>query len=158
MKKIFVVLLSCLVLVGCQVKAKDKTYTSHGLTITMQEGFVEKEIVAATVYYVSIDAVVMAIKEDFTSLEAIGINSSSSIDDYADAVLKNNGVDYNIQKEDGITYFTYEKEVSGKQYFYLSQVTKADDSFWLLNFMCDVKDKSKYEPLFKKWAKSVKFA
>ena len=91
-------------------------------------------------------------------MEAIGINSSSSIDDYADVVLKNNGVDYNIQKEDGITYLTYEKEVSGKQYFYLSQVIKADDSFWLLNFCCDDKDKSKYEPLFKKWAKSVKFA
>ena len=99
----------------------------------------------------------MGLKENFTDLETIGINSESTEDDYASAVLENNKADYELQKEDSLRYFTYEKEVSGKNYFYLSAVAKSNDSFWLLTFASDVKDRDKYEPLFKTWAKSVKF-
>ena len=73
------------------------------------------------------------------------------------AFKENNKADYELQKEDSLRYFTYEKEVSGKNYFYLSAVAKSNDSFWLLTFASDVKDRDKYEPLFKTWAKSVKF-
>jgi hypothetical protein len=157
MKKILITLLCCLALVGCQPTVSDKTYTSHGLTITMSDGFTEKELVNATVYYLSNDAIFTGLKENFTDLETIGINSESTEDDYASAVLENNKADYELQKEDSLRYFTYEKEVSGKNYFYLSAVAKSNDSFWLLTFASDVKDRDKYEPLFKTWAKSVKF-
>ena len=157
MKKILITLLCCLALVGCQSTVSDKTYTSHGLTITMNDGFTEKELVNATVYYLSNDAIFMGLKENFTDLETIGINSESTEDDYASAVLENNKADYELQKEDSLRYFTYEKEVSGKNYFYLSAVAKSNDSFWLLTFASDVKDRDKYEPLFNTWAKSVKF-
>ena len=59
----------------------------------MSDNFTEKELVNATVYYLSNDAIFMGLKENFTDLETIGINSESTEDDYASAVLENNNID-----------------------------------------------------------------
>ena len=159
-RKIFVSLLAlimCFTLGGCAFGTKEKTYISHGLSVTMNDDFKEKSIVSQTVYLESTEAVFSALKEDFSALEAINLGKNASIKEYAEAVVANNNGDYEIKEEDGLTYFEYEKTVSGKDFYYLACVYKSDDAFWLINFASETSNKEKYQPLFKRWAKTVKF-
>ena len=124
-KKVFVSLLAivvCMTLGGCFFAKNDKTYESHGLSITMPEGYTEKSIVSQTVYLEGTEAIFTALKEDLSSLAQIGIDKNTSLKDYAKAVVENNKADYEIKEEDGLTYFEYEKQVSGKDYYYLTCV------------------------------------
>lgn len=159
-KKVFVSLLAfvvCMTLGGCFFAKNDKTYESHGLSITMPEGYTEKSVVAQTVYLEGTETIFTALKEDLSTLAQIGIDENTSLKDYAKAVVENNKADYEVKEEDGLTYFEYEKQVSGKDYYYLACVLKSDDAFWLVNFASETSNKSKYQPLFKKWAKTIKF-
>lgn len=159
-RKIFVSLLAlimCFTLSGCVFGSKDKTYTSNGISVTMSDGFQEKSIVSQTVYLESTESIFSALKEDFSVLEAVDLGESASLKDYAEAVVANNKADYEIKEEDGLTYFEYEKTVSGKDFYYLACVYKSDDAFWLVNFASEASNKGKYQPLFKRWAKTIKF-
>ena len=159
-RKIFVSLLAlimCFTLGGCVFGSKNKTYTSHGISVTMNDTFQEKSIVSQTVYLESTEAIFSALKEDFSVLESINLGKSASLNDYAKAVVANNNADYKIKEEDGLTYFEYEKTVSGKDFYYLACVYKSEDAFWLVNFASETSNKDKYQPLFKRWAKTVKF-
>lgn len=150
-----VLVIMLLSLAGCA--ATTKTYSSHGLEITMKDDFIEKSIATATVYYVSNDAIFTGLKESFEELSVINLGKDSTVDEYAEAVLANNQVSYDMQKDGDLTYFTYEATASGKDFFYLSALEKSNDAFWILTFACEKDNKDKYEPLFKEWAKTVKF-
>ena len=81
-RKIFVSLLAlimCFTLGGCTFGTKEKTYTSHGLKVTMNDTFQEKSIVSQTVYLESTEAIFSALKEDFSALEAIHLGKNTSI-------------------------------------------------------------------------------
>ena len=155
---IFLVVALCLMGTGCLTNTNDKTYTSHGMTITMPDGFYEKSLASVTVYFESQETIVTALKEDFTTLEAINLGKNSTLKDYGQAVLANNQKSEELKEKDGLTYFTYTTSVSGKNFFYTAVVYKTDDSFWLLNFACEDSNKDKYEDTFLKWAKTVKFS
>lgn len=160
MKKILVVLcafVSCILLGGCAFGNQEKTYSSHGISVTMNKGFVEKSIMSQTAYFQGTDALFTALKEDFDTLALIDLGSKSTKKDYAEAVVKNNKADYKVIEKDDLTYFEYEKSISGKDYYYLASVYKTDDAFWLVNFACEKANKEKYESIFKRWAKTVKF-
>ena len=66
--------------------AEEKTYSNSGFTITMEDGFFEKDLVTATFYYESQNAGISVIKEYFDDLSSLGIDSESSLDDYAEIV------------------------------------------------------------------------
>lgn len=153
---IFILIIGTL-LCGCTMKEKESTYTSHGLSVTMNEGFIEKSIVSQTVYFESNEAVFSALKEEFNLLESVNLGSNTTLKEYGEAIIKNNNSDYELKEEDGLTYFEYEKTVSGKDFYYLASVYKTDDAFWLINFACETSNKNKYQQLFKRWAKSIKF-
>ena len=128
------------------------------MSITMPDGFYEKSLASVTVYFESQETIVTALKEDFTTLEAINLGKNSTLKDYGQAVLANNQKSEELKEKDGLTYFTYTTSVSGKNFFYTAVVYKADDSFWLLNFACEDSNKNKYEDTFLKWAKTVSFS
>lgn len=153
----FLALIMCLTLGGCIFGSKEKTYTSNGISVTMPEGFVEKSIVSQTAYFEGKESLFSALKEEFTTLSVVNLGKDSSLKEYAEAVIKNNKADYEIVEKDGLTYFEYEKSLSGKKYYYLASIYKTDDAFWLVNFACDSSNKAKYQPLFIRWAKTVKF-
>ena len=117
---------------------------------------VEKDLVSATVYYEGQKTLFMGLKETFESLSLVGLSKNSTVEEYAEAVIKNNKADYEIQKDDDLVYFTYEKESNGKKYYYLSALVKGSDAFWLTNFACNESDKDKYKSKFIKWAKTIK--
>ena len=135
-----------------------KTYSDNGFSITLPSDFYKKDLASVTAYYESEYAIVTALKESFTTLEAVGLDSKSTIEDYANAVIANNKqADAKLEmSEDGkFAYFIYEKEVSGKDFYYTAIVYKAEDAFWLVNFACEDKNKETYSEKFIDWAKTV---
>lgn len=146
---------------GCSLtslfKESTKTYTVNGISVTMNDSFYEKDLVSQTAYLESQNAIFTALKEEFTELEAVGITKDSTLKDYAEAVKAANSFTGNIIEKDGLVYFTYEKDISGKSFFYLATVYKTDDAFWLVNFACESKNKEEFEPKFIEWAKTVEF-
>lgn len=155
---IIVLMMFCVMLGGCfNPIEKQKDYSSHGFNIKMDDGMTEKDLATATATFMNDKAVVTALKEEFTLLEAIDIDEKSSIEDYAEAVIKNNKADYELKEKDGINYFEYEKTVSGKDYYYYAVVYKSHDAFWLVNFACEKNNKTEYQEKFFEWAKSVTF-
>lgn len=157
MKKTLLVLFAILLLTGCSLGKTTKTYSTNGISVTMDSGFYEKELVSQTVYLESQDAIFTALKEDFESLVGTTITSESTLKEYADVIKTGNNLTEDFIEKDGILYTTYEKEVSGKDFFYLVTVYKTNDAFWLINFASNAKDKAKFEPKFIEWAKTITF-
>ena len=93
-----------------------------------------------------------ALKEPFENLSEFNLTENSTEEDYAKLSIES----YNLDSDD-VTYFTYEKEVDGKKYFYLASVHKSTDAFYLVQYICLSKNKEKYEPKFLTWDKTVKF-
>lgn len=156
MKKISKILLNtCLIftaitlLSGCEsTELKEKTYSSRGFSITMEDGMVEKDLASSTVYFEGQRVLVSGIKETFEALEVIELSKDSTIEEYAQAVLANNKAEYEIKTDGDLKYFTYENEFSGKPFYYFSAFVKGSDAFWLVNFACETSNKEEYNPYF----------
>lgn len=156
--KLLVLVLLVVVIAGCSLlKDKTKTYTQNGISVTMNDGFTLKELDNVTVYLEGEDAIFTALKENFTTLEPLGITSESNLQNYAKAVIEANSLTSSIKEKDGVTYFTYTKEVNNNNFYYLATVYKSKDAFWLINFACEAKNKDTFEPRFIEWAKTVTF-
>ena len=147
-------LLLCVVgIAGCSF---EKTFEKAGMQITLTSSFYEKELVSQTAYYESRTALVTCLKEEFSSVPGV---SSYSLSEYTDAVKSANKLQSEVQTREGkdYLYFTYEKTVSGNDYFYLATTHKADDAFWLIQFACFTSQKDNKTETFLKWADTVTF-
>ncbi|MGN0812084.1 MAG: hypothetical protein ACI4MQ_01055 [Candidatus Coproplasma sp.] len=163
MKKIFktgiisavlaVIAAVCITLGGC---ASPKTFSKSGMSITLNSKFTEQTIVTQTAYYVSTDSIVTGLKEEFALMAGF---ADYTIAEYTSLVLSNNSLTATVNTREGKDYrwFTYTKEVSGRNFFYLATTHKASDAFWLIQFACDVSDESKFTDTFLGWADSVTF-
>ena len=142
-----------LTLVGCaSLEPKDKSFSKAGMTITLNTSFTEQDIVTQTAYYVSQKAIVTALKEDGSTI------ADYTVTDYAKVVCEVNELPGDeIVTKDGYAEFTYEKEVSGKDYFYYARCFKNGTDFWLIQFACETKNTEEYKATFEKWASSVTF-
>ena len=156
--------LACMLLVGtlsgCSMfGAKEKTFSKAGMSITLTSDFEEKELESLTVYYESSNAIVAVLKEEFTLFDSLDLAAEDlTLNDYADLVLANNGLNAEIKEANGLVYFNYEKDANGKSNTYLATVYKADDAFWLIQYCCPTDDYQKMEPGFIEWAQTVTFA
>ena len=166
MKKIKILVAALMVftlafsLSGCSIlnvlqKQQPKDFEKAGLTITLDESFVEQELVTQTATYSSTKYVVTTLKEEKSAFEDLGV-TVSDINAYAELVLTGNKLDSAIEQTDGLTHFQYEKEVGGKNATYLAFVTESEDAFWLVQFMCESKYFEESQPLFIEWAKTIK--
>ena len=161
MKKITVLALSLVLLLsaaGCSRSsfnnAKDKTFSKDSISIVLTTAFAEKEQDIYTAVYDSVRAAVYIQKEEFELAEGF---SDLSLQEYAQLVIDNNGIDSEISGIDGLTYFVYERESEGKTGKTRACVYKSDDAFWLIHFACDIKDYDGLSESITKWAKSVEF-
>lgn len=161
LKLFSILLVATLLLSGCgSNKETDNTkqYSDNGFSITLPSDFYKKDLASVTVYYESKYAIVTALKESFDTLEAADLNSKSTLEDYAKAVVANNKQDdvkLEMSEDGKFIYFIYEKEVSGKDFYYTAAVYKSEDAFWLVNFACEDKNKETYSEKFIDWAKTV---
>ena len=153
-KIIAVVLLLCVSLLAFAACGADKEFSTEGMTITLTDQFVEKDVVGQTKVYQSTYVIVTALKEDFTMLPGM---EDWTLTYYTNLTLQANHLAAPVIQTQTYYYFTYEKTVSGQEYFYLATTHKASDAFWLIQFACFKKDKDTYLPKFIKWADSVVF-
>ncbi len=141
---------------------KEKVFSKDGMSITLTDEFEEKEYYDFNAYYDTEEAQVYIMKEDFKLLEENDQDTNASLEEYAQSMMKSGSIDAEIKNEDGLTYFNFEKEfqdIDGKYipYKYYAVVYKSHDAYWLFQFACEEALYSKYEDIFIKWAKSVKF-
>lgn len=138
---------------GCSLSdPEEKSFSKAGMTITLDDSFVEQDIVTQTAYYVSREAIVTALKEDGSTI------ADYTVTDYAELVCTVNNLDTGrVATKDGYAEFSYEKEVSGKDYYYYARCFKNGTDFWLIQFACETKNTEEYTPIFDTWASSVTF-
>lgn len=152
---------AAILLVGCEdvEVSNSKEFKEEDFSITLTEDFYKKDIVSATYYYESLDSIAMALKEEFSNLESVGITEDSTLEDYTKLVLINNKMTEDKLKysdDKSYVYFEYEKEVSGSDMYYLAVVKKGTDAFWLMNFACKAEQKADLQDNFFDYASSIK--
>ncbi len=161
MKKVIKYLSVFLILVlvtGCSLlETKTKEYSLNGVHITMEDGMKEEKDEDYTVFLSNDNYIFSALKESITILSSVGLDENSTVLDYTKLVLKANDFNKTPIEKDGLTYYTYDSTVEGTKFFYSTFTYKTEDAFWLVNFACLYKDKSKYESKFIKWAKTIQF-
>lgn len=137
------------------------TYSQPDFEITMAPGFTESELATATYFYVSDDAALIIMKEEFTTLEqVIDLNADSTVIEYGEAVRANTQTETSeiMVDDSGITYFTYENNALGQDFFYTAVLCKGSDAFWLCTFYCMIEDKAEFENVFLNWGSTIKVA
>ena len=150
-----IVLMAALFLSGCALfEASPKTFAKAGMSITLTDRFTERDYVSFTAVYVA----VFALKEEFTLFEGSALGKNSSLNDYANAVILANGLDVSPATEDGLTFFTYQKENNGTEYTYFSTVHKSGDAFWLIQFSAKTEQYESQKDNILTYAKSVSFS
>lgn len=163
MKKLLACLLALtalFALVSCNAdvrEAKEKTFSSNGLELTLTEAFKETTSEGYTVCYDSSKVAVFALKEnkaDFASLGTITLST------YADLVKEVNKAKApsEILTKDGLTYMTYKftNSDTDKEYSYLTVMYETDDAFWMVQFATLTEDYAEYESFLFDCAKTVK--
>lgn len=127
-----------------------------GVKMKLTDSFEETELDGFTFAYASEDVVVFGVNESFSLMEGF---EKYSPEEYGELVIENNGVDAQLQNENGVIFFEYEfynSEVD-VNYSYFVAVYKSFDSFWTVNFAVAEEDYEIYRPLFLEWAESVMF-
>ena len=150
-------LICAMLLCGCSVTPE--VFEKDGMSITLTSAFSELEQEGLTVAYHSKKAVVLAFKEEFTTLTDAGIGADSTLEEYAAAVLKAQQLQGTaIQSDNGLTYFVYERSSGRSTYAYFATVHKSASAFWLIQFGCSADSFLELQPTFMTYAQSVAFA
>ncbi|MCL1822866.1 MAG: hypothetical protein FWG44_01565 [Oscillospiraceae bacterium] len=134
-----------------------KEFSKAGLTITLTDKFdVPKERYPDfDVVYESRTSMMAAIKEDFGTLEYVGIPSDISLREYAEMVMDANRKSGSVKEKDGLVYFEYTDSNQGQRFSYFATVFRGKDAYWLVQFFCEEKNYDKLQKDFIKWAQSV---
>jgi len=141
--------------VNAQGEPREKAFSKAGMTITLNDSFVEKELVAYTAYFESKTTAVLVVKEEFYFLEQLGLPTDISLYEYGKKVGENNYLEYDVTIKDGLAFSEFNNTVNGKDFSYLAVFFRGDDAYWVVQFTCESKNYGKYSGDFFKWAKSV---
>ena len=157
--KIIVLLMAlCLLFCGCAVE--DQTVTADDLTITLPgnyKDYGDEDFAAGyTLVYGHNDAVVMALKEEFTLFEEYGL--TLTLQEYADLVLEANDITDGAQEVNGILTFTFTNDSDGESHSYQAAVFEGSDAFWLIQAGCLTENFEKYQETFLNILTSVKIS
>lgn len=160
MKKISVLIIMFLfafALSACE--AKEKEFSGAGISVKLDESFVEKEVIQAPLYLESYDYIFMGLRESSSELVAYGI---TTLEDYVDAVLANNGhgsstVETMTDDEDNILYYYayYTATVEDMDYGYMLIAMQGESHFYTMNFGCLESKLDDSKDQFKTWAESI---
>jgi len=139
--------------------ATEKEFSGSGMNITLDESFIEKDVIQAPLYLESQKYIFMGIRETISSLEAYQIDDLES---YIEAVLTNNNhsdVSYDSVKddEDNVLYYYayYYATVEDMDFGYMMVVMEGEDHFYTMNFGCLEDDLEDSKEQFFKWAETI---
>lgn len=136
---------------------REQTFSSNGMSITLTKRFRESDIENYTLAFESRDVAVTALQEPFTMMEGF---EDYTLSQYGKLVLSANNQSAPLETEDGMTFFRYQaaSPEDGKTYQYFVYLYKADDAFWLVQFVTQAADGAEYADDILQWAKSVEFS
>ena len=140
-----------------------KIFSKDGLSITLTDAFVDLTGTIpnfTSVYQNNEGMVIFALKENFGTMSQLGINENSTVKDYGELVIKNNGLasqGVTFSQDDDFSGFTYVKNLNGVNYAYTALTFKSNDAFWLVQFAIDASKVNIFGSEFEKYAKSIVF-
>ena len=154
-KKILLVLVvfSMLLVVGCSPSTK--TFSGSGISIELNGGFIEKEVIQAPIYLESTNHIFMGARELKSEVESMGINN---LRQYIEAVLSNSGHTATVElyEEDGVMYyFAYYTATVDREYGYMLFVMQGEHHFYTMNFGCLEKNLESNKTKYHNWAQTV---
>lgn len=158
MKRIMAAVLAAVMLcLLCSCGASEKDFSKAGMTITLTNKFVEKDLVTQTAYYESTDAIVTVLREGFDIFQQNGLDYNITKKQYAEMCVFQNNLTAIVDESEKHAHFSYQKEINGQDFSYEAYCFRTDDAFWLIQFACHTKNLSKMTSVFEKYANSVKF-
>ncbi|WP_264230141.1 hypothetical protein [Acholeplasma laidlawii] len=154
-KKILLVVtvLSLLLIAGCSPSTKE--FSGSGMTVKLNESFVEKEVIQAPLYLESQNHIFMGMRESKTDLASYGI---SNLEDYIEAILDNHGKSATVEvyeDEDITYYYAYYTATVDREYGYMLFVMEGESYFYSMNFGCLESNLDKNKTQYHNWAKTV---
>lgn len=145
-------------LMGCQTE-KEKEFSGTGVTITLNDTFIEKEVIQAPLYLESQNYIFTGLRESTSLLQA---NAIYDLEGYIKAVLKNNNhgdKTYEPVKDDkdNVLYYYayYTARVEDMDFGYMVLVMKGSNHYYTMNFGCLEKKLETSKDQFFTWAKSI---
>ena len=134
-----------------------KSFTCFDMTITLDNSFEEYTSEEGDASFVSDKHGygVSVIKKDFYLFEDENSTVPSSIEDFV--AYENPDTDITTETGDGVTYYTYEQEVGGRDFTYLVALYKSADAYWKVSFACETHKFDKAKPDFLSYAQAVMF-
>ena len=132
-----------------------KEFTKNGISITLNEHFIEESYDDFDAVYNSGSITVFMRSEKFGGDEEF---AAMALDENCVALIKINEINASVKHKDGLTYYEYsflsDQSINCRC---LCFVYKTSDSFWLIQFAIEESDYSLYEEDIFTYAKSVKF-
>lgn len=160
MKRIFLVLnlmLFSLFLVGCG--PSEKTFTGVGISVTLDDSFIEKDVIQAPFYLESTKYIFTGMRESKASLATVNVYT---LDDYIETVLSVNGKgsvtpEVKRDEDDNILYYYayYHNSVEDMNFGYMMIAMEDDSNFYTMNFGCLEEEFDDNKDQFFEWASSI---
>jgi hypothetical protein len=142
---------------ACEAKAKE--FTGAGISVTLDESFVEKEVIQAPLYLESMDYIFTGLREGISELSGYGIHD---LEDYIDAVLTNNGhgnatIEVINDEDENVSYYYayYTATVEDMDFGYMLIVMQGDAHYYTMNFGCLESKLDDSKDQFFTWAESI---
>ena len=136
---------------------KDKVFESHGITVTLNDEFHEKEYLGFQVAYLSDKSFFAANREEKKLFSGTGIYNLKT---YTNAVLELNNkkseIKEGVTSEGQKSYSAkYTSEVDGDSFSYYLVTLEGDSHYYTINFGCKSKNFAKFEDQYIEWAKTI---
>lgn len=147
-----------IVIASIEPKAEPYTYYIDDMQITLTQDFTEFDAKGYERAYDSEHVALMVLQEEFTLMEGL---ADYTIIEYGELVLGNNpNTAHNgLQTKEGVLYFEYEtvNQQDGENYHYIVTMYKGPDAFWMIQYIVNANEVSRYRDDIFKWASSVQF-
>lgn len=156
-KKLMMVLaaFSVILLVGCK-SLEPKEFTGAGMTIELNDSFIQKEVIQAPLYLESPQHIFMGIRESKSELRGYGV---STTEQYIGAVLNAHGKTATVEQynEGDLSYYYayYTATVNEQTFGYMLFVLEGESHFYSMNFGCLEKDLEKNKTQYNDWIKTI---
>lgn len=127
------------------------------MTVTLDNSFMEKEVIQAPLYLESPKYLFMGYRES----KSIMPSNVNSLESYFELVMQNNQKTTEILNEtdeDGevIYYYTYyTMSIEGRDYGYMAFSMEGKNSYYTMNFACLESNFEDSKELFAKWIKTI---
>ena len=133
------------------MSSKEKVFTAGPMSIALNESFEQQHIVGYYAAYVSNSKNIAM----FVTID--NIDKKYTVEEYAKRLINENFPDSTIKNDNGLTYFTYDKEHDGENITHFFYIYETDEAYWTVQFVTESKMVRKYSDDIAKWAGSVKF-